>query len=358
MRSFDFLDLLGDAPEDLVESCFAEPAAPAGIRRSVWAPRIVSGAAAAACLAAVCGMGFLLRDDGMTMQSSTMETLVAPETERPAETTAPAFSAPPEQPAAPAQTAQTVQTTAALPAETTAQPAETAPAATESPAETAPAETTPAPAETAPAETAPAAAAPQTPVFEPGDVDMDGKITFVDAALVKVEYSLACAGRLNESMITPEQRALGNVNGLDDGELLNAENPVIEYVDEETGELVQDNNYDPFPLGIEDFHTIQAVAELRNWYGLDITVEEYLNRQEEDVDFFSDYQDTHEKIRPDIEEAQDLLEKMGGALVTHFFDESPNGLITSELINFTPTYNAEDFRHMAEEMLTYFEDVQ
>lgn len=367
MRSFDFLDLLGDAPEDLVESCFAEPAAPAGIRRSVWAPRIVSGAAAAACLAAVCGMGFLLRDDGMTMQSSTMETLVAPETERPAETTAPAFSAPPEQPAAPAQTAQTVQTTAALPAETTAQPAATAPAATEALAETAPAETTPAPAETAPAETAPAAAAPQTPVFEPGDVDMDGKITFVDAALVFIDIQLADVDRLDLSLLTDEQRALGDVDG-------NAGGVYHWFWDEEKQDYR--HSIEPFVLSSSykdsetntvykgDADIIERVAILRNWCGLsDLTISEYLARQEYYDAFWVNWsQNVDSESTQKLFDALDLY-RLGlkkAIWKTKYQEDHPDWTGTKDWIEHSVLfdsdvlYDAGDFLKMAEEMREYF----
>ncbi|MBR6717014.1 MAG: hypothetical protein IKI77_01570 [Oscillospiraceae bacterium] len=398
MNPIDYMELLGALPDDLVDCAFSHQAKAAGSavpqehapitvqvktgtaiplkkRGSVWAPRIVSGAAAAACLAVVCGMGILLRDDGMTMQTSTMETVVAPETDLPAATTAPAVTAAPQHSEVPAQTAQTaltVQTTAALPAETTAQPAETAPAATEAPdaaapAETTPAETTPAPAETAPAETAPAPAEPQTPVFELGDVDMDGKITFVDAALVFIDIQLADVDRLDLSLLTDEQRALGDVDGKMGGlyhwrwdaekqEYESSSEPFVfshSYKDSETNTVYKG-----------DADIIERVAILRNWCGLsDLTISEYLARQE----YYDDFQ-VNWSQNADSESAQKIADALGlyrlglknAIWKTKYQEDHPDWTGTKDWIEHSVLfdsdvlYDAGDFLRMAEEMREYF----
>ena len=107
---------------------------------------------------------------------------------------------------------------------------------------------------------------PPAPVYEMGDVDMDGQITFVDAALVSIDYYLAVHFAHGEetlwecSPLTPEQRILGNVNGLDDGKM---------WTDAE-----------PYPLSREDANIICQVAMCRNWCDIDITVEEYIQDPE------------------------------------------------------------------------------
>ena len=110
------------------------------------------------------------------------------------------------------------------------------------------------------------AAEPPPLVYEMGDVDMDGQITFVDAALVSIDYNLAVQFAHGEenlwecSPLTPEQRILGNVNGLDDGKM---------WTDAE-----------PYPLSRDDAWIINHVAICRNWCDIDITVEEYIQDPE------------------------------------------------------------------------------
>ncbi len=400
MNPIDYMELLGALPDDLVDCAFSHQAKAAGSavpqehapitvqvktgtaiplkkRGSVWAPRIVSGAAAAACLAVVCGMGILLRDDGMTMQTSTMETAVAPETDLPAATTAPAVTAAPqhsEVPAQTAQTAQTVQTTAALPAETTAQPAETAPAATapaatEAPAaaahaETTPAETTPAPAETAPAETAPAPAEPQTPVFELGDVDMDGKITFVDAALVFIDIQLADVDRLDLSLLTDEQRALGDVDGKMGG--------LNHWIWNEDKQDYEPNG-EFFPLSgthvytdtriIGDPDAIFHVALYRNWLDMsDLTTEAYLS----DSKYYDDLYDAwfinaEPETQQQIQDAVDFYREIRRAI---WEPKELDGMLwegswqkylqRTVFFDTEVRYDTGDFLKMAEEMREYF----
>ena len=97
------------------------------------------------------------------------------------------------------------------------------------------------------------------PVYELGDVDMDGQITYVDAALVTIDYCFAAKfiGLWEASPLTPEQVQLGNVNGLND----------CEYCTD-------------YPLSQADAAIIYHVAQYRKWYNMDITVEEYCQNPE------------------------------------------------------------------------------
>jgi len=189
---------------------------------------------------------------------------------------------------------------------------------------------------------------------------MDGRITYVDAALVMVDINLAQYGMLDHSLITEEQRALGNVNGLDNGKLLNTEVPYIEITDAETGALVTVNNYVAFPLEFEDYLAIHTVAYLRNWYGADINMQDVMNAINSDPFSIAEYQNSHETIRPNWKEAGDLCDEMGMALTFHYpldthellYDEKGN-LLYGDL-----KYTAEDFWNMARQMLVYFEDTK
>lgn len=372
MKSFDFFELLGDVPEDLVESCFAAPAVPEHRIPRPWLRTcLAAGTAAAACIAAVAGTAFLLHDDGLTQQSSNLEAVMQEVVTEPAQTaaapvqTAPAASAPPEEtPAVPAQTAAAVPEPAPAVTEAAADPSDEMPpvSVTEQPAAPAPAETAPAePAETLPpaepAEAAETEPAPAQPVFEPGDVDMDGKITFVDAALVMVDINLARCGGLEESMMTEEQRALGNVNGLDDGSLLNQNL----FSGEDT--VLNESDYLSFALSNEDYWGIYYTALYRNWYGIDFSPADYFRYCEEHPDYtnteighLGDYRDDLEITRSDMVDAIFLHLKMCMALTGHkpldphrILDDNGE-LLIGEL------YSEEDFWDMAEELLTYFED--
>ncbi len=300
--------------------------------------RLAAVGGMAACIAAVAGTAFLLHDDGLTQQSSNLDAVMLTADAEPAQTAA-------DQPKAETAPAET-----APPEDTPAVPAQTETAVLTEYAETAPSEAEPAPTETMLTETVPSSV-----VYELGDVDMDGKITYVDAALVMVDYWLAKEGRLDESLINEEQRVLGNVNGLDDGELLDPENPFSEYVDPETGEIHSSiiiNNYQPFALSSEDYRIIWNVARLRNWYGADVSVSDFLAKEPQ---YWDEYLANHEAYRTDWAEADELLHEMGLAL-TAYEPIHPDRIENGEHGDLK--YTVEDFRRMTEEMLKYFDDIE
>ncbi len=128
---------------------------------------------------------------------------------------------------------------------------------------------------------------PPPPVYEMGDVDMDGQITFVDAALVHLDWLYACQSEFlpennpdnppekewlltkwDHAPLTPEQRILGNVNG-------KADKLYLDETDSPT-----------FPLSKEDAEIIFQVAKLRNWHQMDVSFEDYIEQHEEYLEQF------------------------------------------------------------------------
>ena len=92
---------------------------------------------------------------------------------------------------------------------------------------------------------------PPPPVYEMGDVDMDGQITFVDAALVKIDvhYAHNSSEAFTNGVLTDKQRLLGNADGSEA---------------DEYGVLTD-----------EDAEIIYQTAKLRRWYETELTAEEY-----------------------------------------------------------------------------------
>ena len=287
-------------------------------------------AVTAACLVLIAGTVYLLNDDSLTQQSSNPEAVMLTADAEPAQTT-PAVQ--PKTETSPAETAP--------PEDTPAVPAQTETAVLTEYAETAP-------SEAEPTETMLTETAPSSVVYELGDVDMDGKITYVDAALVMVDYWLAKEGRLDESLINEKQRVLGNVNGLDDGQMLDPENPFSEYVDPETGEIQTISHFNPFPLSFQDYRIIYDVAYLRNWYGLNISASQYQEETQKNPHFLYEYQDTHEKIRPYDLEAELLLAEMDVAIYGYVpFSQDEIEANENELPKRGKVkYTVEDFRRI------------
>lgn len=190
MNADDFLELLSDMPQDMIADCAVLLAKPPSDNASVLMPRIVSCAAAAACIAAVSGMGYLLKDDGMTQQSSIPEAVMQ-------ETASAADSVP-----------VTVQQTTAVSAET-AIPGQTdtsVQSAEEVPAETA-AETVWIPAETE-SVTADTGKAEPERITEPeitGDLDLDGRFTHADRLWAELIFSAELDGVADELPLTDAQ---------------------------------------------------------------------------------------------------------------------------------------------------------
>ena len=191
MNAEDFLELLSDAPQEMIADCALLLAEPPKNKTSVLMPRFVSCAAAAACIAAVSGMGFLLRDDGMTQQSSIPEAVM-------------------QETAAAAATVTTKQTTVVSAEPAVSGKAETFTQAAEEkvPAETAaeaawiPAETVPLPADAGTSE-------PEPQLFtEPeitGDLDLDGRFTHADWLWAELIFSAELDGVADELPLTDAQ---------------------------------------------------------------------------------------------------------------------------------------------------------
>ncbi|MBP0967436.1 MAG: hypothetical protein J5722_07370 [Oscillospiraceae bacterium] len=191
MNAEDFLELLSDAPQEMIADCALLLAEPPKNKTSVLMPRFVSCAAAAACIAAVSGMGFLLRDDGMTQQSSIPEAVM-------------------QETAAAAATVTTKQTTVVSAEPAVSGKAETFTQAAEEkvPAETAaeaawiPAETVPLPADAGKSE-------PEPQLFtEPeitGDLDLDGRFTHADWLWAELIFSAELDGVADELPLTDAQ---------------------------------------------------------------------------------------------------------------------------------------------------------
>lgn len=117
-------------------------------------------------------------------------------------------------------------------------------------------------------------AASPAPVYEMGDVDMDGKITFADALLVEIDYQLAERGMSAQSFLNDEQRALGNMNGKDDGRYWDG----ISYAPEWNGSLNewgQQIKYEPYPLSGSDSQIIEKIVFWRNWMTEPVTAEDF-----------------------------------------------------------------------------------
>ena len=192
MNAADFLELLSDMPQDMIAVCAVLLAKPPADNTSVLMPRIVSCAAAAACIAAVSGIGYLLKDDGMTQQNSIPEAVMqetaaadASETVAAAQTIAVSAEA-----AAPGQTETSVQSAEEVPAETAAEtvwiPAET---------------------ESVTADTGNAEPEPER-ITEPeitGDLDLDGRFTHADRLWAELIFSAELDGVADELPLTDAQ---------------------------------------------------------------------------------------------------------------------------------------------------------
>ncbi len=349
--------------------------------------RIAAISGMAACIAAVAGIGCLLQDDGLTQQSSNLEAMMQEVVTEPVQTaaepaqTAPAVTAPPEEaPAVPAQTktAPAVTEPAAEPT-----PTETEPAATEAPpAQTEPTRTQP-PADLAPEQ--PAEPEPEQLVFEPGDVDMDGKITFVDAALVYIDTRLANYDRLDLSLLTDEQRALGNVDrqiGYQNHWVWDEEKQDYAVIGVEFP--LNNSSYDMIPdettgksvtkKALGDDEIIFNVACYRNWLGLTgLTTDEYIA----DLDYYDHlYEQWFWQAAPEVQQhIQDIhqfyrelrlavwktkrqaeMEQNGETSIEWENNKwLPKGYLqVSVYMDNDVLYNADWFYEKAEEMRAYF----
>ncbi len=162
------------------------------------------------------------------------------------------------------------------------------PAAAEKPAEADTEAAVPeSPAETTVTEALPETTAPEppAPVYEMGDVDMDGQITFVDAALVdldtvyQMQHAFPSDGKWvatlwDHAPLTPEQRQLEDVNG--NGNIFLTEDDIKSEFSRKKG---------------SDNRIIYYVALYRNWCNMDVTTEQYAN----DPDYYDALADEYYK---------------------------------------------------------------
>ena len=176
-------------------------------RSILW--RIMMPVSAAACIALMIGAGVrvALREEPLTETSSQPDiTMLAGQTS----------TAPPVTTLAQSGQKQTGTrtVTAALPEQQTAPPVQSGTSAvteaTTAAAQQHKPQTTAAPAAPNAPETTAAAIPPRNPNYQPGDVNMDGKVDFWDAQLLYNEY-LAVVVEGGASILTPEQIALGDV---------------------------------------------------------------------------------------------------------------------------------------------------
>lgn len=113
-----------------------------------------------------------------------------------------------------------------------------------------------------------------TLVYELGDVDMDGNITLVDALLVCIDMQLAERGLSAQSLITDEQRALGNVNGQSRGRYWDG----VSYVPEwrsDLNDFGQQIKYEPYLLDEGDFIIIKCIVICQFLNNDPITIHDY-----------------------------------------------------------------------------------
>lgn len=118
-----------------------------------------------------------------------------------------------------------------------------------------------------------------TLVYELGDVDMDGKITFVDALLVRIDMQLAERGMSAQSLITDEQRALGNVNGQSLGQYWDG----VSYSPEwraDLNDLGQQIKYEPYLLDEKDYQIIERIVLCQYLKNEPITARDYYSTYE------------------------------------------------------------------------------
>lgn len=239
----------------------------------------IFGGMAAGILIALTVGAVCLHNDGEMIQSSEMPLEVM--SSMPGDSAEPAGTAANSAEERAAHTLRTVTTAAETGVPQTTQTVPIAEAAAATPSDESEPQHT-APAETEPQQTAPAESAPQPPalVYEMGDVDMDGQITYVDAALVALDvaYHSGAAGEWEDyTPLTAEQLLLANVNGLDDGE--------YRYLTDESGTYPLSLDYkqyyagtfdtESYPLSMQDVWIIRRVAEYRNWFGMDVTTGQY-----------------------------------------------------------------------------------
>ena len=120
--------------------------------------------------------------------------------------------------------------------------------------------------------------APPAPVYVLGDVDMDGKITYADAMLVRIDMQLAERGMSEKSFLNDEQRAFGDADGKDSGRYWDGVSYAPEW-NAELNDFGQQIRYERYLLNINDYEIIGRVAFLQTFGNERITIQDFLDKQ-------------------------------------------------------------------------------
>ena len=192
---------------------------------------------------------------------------------------------------------------------------------------------------------------PPPPVYEMGDVDMDGQITFVDAALVKIDvhYAHNSSEAFTNGVLTDKQRLLGNVDGSEA---------------DEYGVLTD-----------EDAEIIYQTAKLRRWYETELTAEEYAGNsayyQSQERAYTEEMLLQSDEIRKawyqSFQDADQLYKRMAIAtygIMIEYDDSSqpaPDAAwdmdyIEKAMEQFGKRYSMEDFYQMADKVRLIFQE--
>ncbi len=192
---------------------------------------------------------------------------------------------------------------------------------------------------------------PPPPVYEMGDVDMDGQITFVDAALVKIDvhYAHNSSEAFTNGVLTDKQRLLGNVDGSEA---------------DEYGVLTD-----------EDAEIIYQTAKLRRWYETELTAEEYAGNsayyQSQERAYTEEMLLQSDEIRKawyqSFQDADQLYKRMAiatyGTIIEYDDSSRPDpdaawdmDYIEKAMEQFGKRYSMEDFYQMADKVRLIFRE--
>jgi len=182
-------------------------------------------------------------------------------------------------------------------------------------------------------------------------VDMDGQITFVDAALVKIDvhYAHNSSEAFTNGVLTDKQRLLGNVDGSEA---------------DEYGVLTD-----------EDAEIIYQTAKLRRWYETELTAEEYAGNsayyQSQERAYTEEMLLQSDEIRKawyqSFQDADQLYKRMAiatyGIMIEYDDSNRPDpdaawdmDYIEKAMEQFGKRYSMEDFYQMADKVRLIFQE--
>jgi hypothetical protein len=173
---------------------------------------------------------------------------------------------------------------------------------------------------------------PPTQTYELGDVDMDGKITFVDALLVEIDWKLAEKGMSAQSFLNDEQRALGDMDGQSLGRYWDG----VSYQPEWRADLNGFGKqiiYEPYLLSSGDASIIKKMAFLRGFLGIDATVDEAKEYKYYDLEKNPEYNEPEK-----FERYQLVLQ-----IYNKYSDPNQFECFFNENDNQSPHYSLEEF---------------